>query len=236
MGVGNTFDRWSSRVANIWTFAGAVVPGTIAAFVIGSASKSIGWISHLGAFGVLSSALIAFFLTTVSISLMSRASLWRVEARNRSRLSGDSSPFDPMQTIFQNKRIKVTDLVNPYDQVVLNKKFINCEIIGPANIFVVFNNAKFLRNHFDHADAIEIRDDAIPQNAIGFAGCDFEQCRFFKVSMLFQANSRKAADQIIANLNWLTDIEPAVPALEDQSGSENSLRRFFRKVVGAGRD
>lgn len=225
--ISTVLDKWLNRLATAWTFIGPIVPGTLAAIVIGGASKGVAWIAQYGAFGIFVSGLSAFALTSVSIALISRGKLWRVEAANRSRLSGVSSPFDPMQPIFQNKRIKLTDLINPYDQVVLDKKFINCELIGPANILIIFSGAKFISNNFDQSDAVEIRDNAVPQNAIAFARCDFEKCRFFKVSMLFQTNSRQAADQLITDLNWLTAVDGPELKLISETGEKNSVRKFF---------
>lgn len=232
MGYSDAYDRWTGRIATAWTFLGPIVPGTAAAIVIGAAATSVSWISNFGFLGISCAALLAFFLGSASFALIGRGKLWRAIAAKKARLSQHSSPFDPMETIFQNKRIMVTDLVNPYDQIVLGKKFINCEIIGPANLLVIFSNAKFMRNNFADSDAVEIRDNAIPQNAIAFANCDFEGCRFFKVSMLFQSSSRKAADQLISNLNWLTEVEEPMLALTDET-PEGKRKTFWQRLKGS---
>lgn len=114
----------------------------------------------------------------------------------------------------------------------MNKKFINCEIIGPANIFIVFANAKFTGNGLEFSDAVEIRDNAIPNNAVAFANCDFEKCRFFKVTMLFQTQARKEADKLITNLHWLTEIEEPSLELEENSTEKKGFKNFFRRLTG----
>jgi hypothetical protein len=209
-----------------------VLPG-IMAVVIGFLASGVHWVNQFGHFGWAVAALGAFFVSSAALALLAKAKMWRTMAKDRTRLSSDSSPFDPMDDIFQNKRIKITDLVNPYDQVVMNKKFINCELIGPANIFIVFTNAKFANNNFDKSDAVEIRDNALPMNAIAFGNCDFEKCRFFKVTMLFQTSSRKFADTIISNMNWLTQIEEPLLALENKAEARRGFKGFLRRATGA---
>ncbi|WP_397603386.1 hypothetical protein [Sphingorhabdus sp.] len=65
---------------------------------------------------------------------------WKLDAKIKDRLSSDSSPFDPMATVFENKRIFLKDLAPAGRRFVLKKKFINCEIIGPGNIVVALGH------------------------------------------------------------------------------------------------
>lgn len=139
--------------------------------------------------------------------------------------------IDPMDSIFQNKRIYITDLVNPYDQVVANKKFISCELIGPANIIPLVGAGKFTGNNLNYCDSVEIREGADPNNAILLFNCDFENCKFFKTTFLFQEKFREQADKIITNMNWLTAIEEPVLALEDKPNAETGIGARFRRLI-----
>lgn len=223
-------DRWLGRLSGAYTFS-PLLPAGLVGVVFGFLSQGVEWISQFGLFGWLSAGICAFAITGFGFATVARAQLWRVESKGRTQLSGESSPLDPMEPIFRNKRIKIIDLINPYDQVVLNKKFIDCEIIGPANILIMFNRSKFHNNNFERSDSIEIRDDAIPQNATNIVECDFEGCRFFKVSMLFQSSSRKAADELITSQNWLTFVDEPKLFIEDQSNERSRLSAFFRRTT-----
>ena len=101
-------DRWFSRGANavsLW----AVVPGLIAA-VSAYLSTGVSWINALGAWGWFMSGLGAFVLSAVAFALLARARLWRLEAKDRARVQGDSSPFDAMAKVYEGKRLYLRDL------------------------------------------------------------------------------------------------------------------------------
>jgi hypothetical protein len=55
---------------------------------------------------------------------------WRADARIKEHLSSDSSPFDPMAKVYENKRLFLKDLAPAGRRLVFGKTFINCEIIG----------------------------------------------------------------------------------------------------------
>jgi hypothetical protein len=42
-----------------------------------------------------------------------------------------------MDITFTQRRINIYDLVSPIDQSIKGKTFIDCEFIGPANIFII---------------------------------------------------------------------------------------------------
>lgn len=102
-------DKWFSRGANaatFWTF----VPAGLFSVVIGFASSGVTWINQFGAFGWLSSGLLAFVLASFGFAAIVRARLWLIDARYRSKLASGSSPFDPMATVYQNQRELYTKL------------------------------------------------------------------------------------------------------------------------------
>jgi len=42
--------------------------------------------------------------------------------------------IDPMQSVFERKRILITDLLPPIGRSIVGKSFTDCEIVGPANV------------------------------------------------------------------------------------------------------
>ncbi|QGY80817.1 hypothetical protein [Sphingorhabdus lacus] len=205
-----------TRLSEIVTFWTALPAGAVA-LMSGYLSSGVSWIAALGPFGVFSAGLMGFFLSSLGLAAITKNRLWRLQVDTAKRLIGESSPFDPMESIFVDKRIKIADLINPYDQIIIGKKFINCELIGPANIIPMLGNGKFTGNRFDQSDSVEIRNDAKPSNAIGFVDCDIENCRFFRVTIFWQQGARKIADEIITSQNWLTVMEDSQLALEDRT-------------------
>jgi len=150
-------------------------------------------------------------LTIVGIVLIwaasARATLWRIEARRIAKIEGDSSRFDPMAMVYQDKRLYLRDLAPLGRRQVVQKKFLNCEIIGPGTIMVGLRSSDQLPfpimkdTHTFDVDCIEVDPSPGPgrgsQLAVSFVDCDFEGCRFYHLTLLFTGRDNE-------NLNWIT--------------------------------
>ncbi|KEO89974.1 hypothetical protein EH32_03010 [Erythrobacter litoralis] len=157
-----------------------------------------------GAFGWFCVALFTFFISAAALALLSRTRLWRVEAKVREKLSGESSPFDPMAKEYHNKRLFISDLAPAGRKFVIGKTFHNCEIIGPGTIKlltrsdankpwpVVTNNVMFF------TDCIETDPTANSESAIFFPDCSFHGCHFFNLTLMFDERTDGVG------WNWIT--------------------------------
>ena len=232
-GVSTKAGRW------FWASLGnlAIIVGWIASFALPAwavaatetifANQPLSWVVA-GFLGVLSAAV---------ITLVAGAgrNLW-VTAGVRNRFYRQNDRFNPMESVFQQQRIAIADLVNPLEQVVKNKKFIGCEIVGPANIVPFLNtrgSSRFSGNNFAMCDVIEIGEGVVPQNAIGFVDCDFEDCQFYKVNLLFQSQAVSLADSMIKDLQWITPREPKLLTLTAdtaQATNEGNVQPDTRNV------
>lgn len=138
-----------------------------------------------------------------------RAQLWSDDAKLRRRLTEGKSPFDPMERVHRDKRLFLSDLAPAGRKEVKSKTFINCEIIGPGNIVVdipakVGDPLPHLRNvNLTDVDCIQISGEVLPKNAVQFAGCDFIDCEFFSLSLLFVHRTNES-------LTWITPKLPPV--------------------------
>lgn len=160
-------------------------------------------INQFGPFGWFASALVSFLISAIAFGVIARSRLWRVEARSRARTLGDSSPFDPMARVFESKRLYLRDLAPLGRKKVTGKSFINCEIIGPGTAVLLLQSDPskppnaFKDNHIFDVDCIEIDPKITSQLAIEFWDCDFKDCNFYHLSLLF---IRREND----TLNWIT--------------------------------
>ena len=195
-------DGWYGRLG---TFVGIyqAIPAGIVAAMSAYFSQSVGWIAALGPFGWLASGILAFLATSTGMWMLARSRLLRVEARTRERIAGDGSPFDPMERVYRNKRLYLRDLAPLGRKRVKDKKFINCEIIGPGTAIIGLDtdpsNARSIMrdcNTFD-VDCIQIDTERVSHLAIGFWDCDFEGCDFYHMTLLFMHRSNET-------LHWIT--------------------------------
>jgi len=50
-------------------------------------------------------------------------------------LSKTSDAINPLDNVFNRRRIKIQDLIDPFTHEVRGKTFTDCDLVGPANIF-----------------------------------------------------------------------------------------------------
>ncbi|MDP3677107.1 MAG: hypothetical protein Q8R44_18725 [Novosphingobium sp.] len=136
-------------------------------------------------------------------AMWSRARLWKIQAIERERVAGESSPFDPMEQVYRDKRIYLRDLAPLGRKVVAQKKFFNCEIIGPGTAVIGLDSnpqqrRSFMRDCNTHdVDCIEIDPSVSSNLAISFWDCDFDGCNFYHMTLLFISRSNDT-------LHWIT--------------------------------
>lgn len=133
---------------------------------------------------------------------------------------GDSSPFDPMARVYENKRLYLRDLAPVGRKQVVGKSFINCEIIGPGTAILGLRSSEskpfpvMKDSHTFDVDCIEF-DPARQSNlAISFLDCDFAECKFYHMTLLFMSRENDT-------LNWITPDFRQMRFLENP-GSETS--------------
>lgn len=196
------FFRFFGRGADALAFWSLVPSGGIAV-VSGYLSTSVGWISQFGAFGWFSVGLFAFLASSASFALIAKTKLWRLQAKERARIMGDSNPFDPMARVYENKRLYLRDLAPVGRKKVIDKRFIGCEIIGPGTAVIGLrshNDKPFPQmkncNTFD-VDVVQINPACNSFLAVDFVDCDFDGCNFYHMTLLFTGRENQ-------NLNWIT--------------------------------
>lgn len=58
-----------------------------------------------------------------------------VRSRYDARFMRQSGGVDPLSKVVEGKRIYLSDFILPSNPYVNGKNFVDCEIVGPANIF-----------------------------------------------------------------------------------------------------
>jgi hypothetical protein len=132
-----------------------------------------------------------------------KAKLLRMTAEHRKVVDGESSSFDPLAKVYENKRLYLRDLAPMGRRQVREKTFINCEIIGPGSAVVGLRSSdqKPFPSMRDCAsydvDCIEIDPAKQSVLAVSFPDCDFIGCQFFHMALLFTSRENDT-------LHWIT--------------------------------
>lgn len=94
--------------------------------------------------------------------------------------------INPLDETFSNTRIFLNDFVLPSDTQIKNKTFIDCEIVGPANIYLHANNYLKETHNSTLIDAVRLEPNPVIYNAFSFENCVFRRCSFHKITLFVQ--------------------------------------------------
>lgn len=152
-----------------------------------------------------------------------------IRARYDARLIESSGIVNPMDRTLEGKRIFVDHLVLPSHPHILNKTFVDCEIIGPANIYLV-EGSQAVENKLPRIDAVFIAPGHKFHNGVAFHACLFKGCSFQRITIFVDElgyNSHKDSSL----LRWVTqhprsenevDTRNTVPGQDNESSAERT--------------
>jgi hypothetical protein len=140
--------------------------------------------------------------------------------RNRydAKLLANGGAIDPLAKTFESKRIYLNEFALPSKPLIEGKTFIECELIGPANVVLVSGNT-VTDQQLPICDAILIAEGADPSNGYVFRNCIFRNCSFVRVTFMVTSAELDAAKR----MDWLRWI-----SVSPEGGSELFLDRQFQ--------
>jgi hypothetical protein len=139
-----------------------------------------------------------------------------INSRYNSQLLAKSGYVDPMSKTFENKRIFLAEFCLPSEPHIEGKAFINCDIVGPANVILRHNN-QIADHKLPICDAVLVRSDKAPANGVYIDNCTFRGCSFKRLTIVVP----QLAYDNFAHLDWLNwlnveDVEPQLPGLQPE--------------------
>jgi hypothetical protein len=124
--------------------------------------------------------------------------------------------INPLDAMFNSRRIRLVDLAPPIGPFITGKTFIDCEIIGPANI--MFSSCHFQQCGGEVVDGIVIKAPFQPSNGFGFKNCTFTRCKFYLLTFMITEADFQFFYENHGGLNWITE-RPNEPPLPIGPGS-----------------
>jgi hypothetical protein len=174
---------------------------------VAEALAPYGWL----AWGVVGIAT-AFVITLVFV-MAAWAKKIRVRAKYDSLLLDQGSLVNPMDGVFERKRILLSAFALPSHPYIENKTFINCDFIGPANIYFLAGNAA-QEIRAPRFDAVWLAPTAQFFNGYTFKNCVFRNCSFQRITM-FASLENYEAWRNLPFVNWI-GIHPSPAHLEER--------------------
>ncbi len=133
---GISLGQWAyDRIANNWE-------RIVAAFIAGGGMSYLAsitdWMAKWGPFGIGAAGLAAALSTLVGLawasSLRAQAKVRSAEAVAVEKWKERVDDVNPLAPEFHTKRLRVSDIAHPITRRIARKRFIDCELMGPANL------------------------------------------------------------------------------------------------------
>jgi hypothetical protein len=150
------------------------------------------------------------FLSVVFLAInKAREVLLRITI-SRAYYSSHVTTMNVLESTFQRERININDFVHPFHRIVKGKTFIDCEIIGPAN--VIFQStprggSAMSKCDLDGSRAVVIKEHIPVPFSIVLLDCTFLRCTIFGLTIF----ATEAARPVFAEMPeefWLTPTGP----------------------------
>jgi hypothetical protein len=150
-----------------------------------------------------------FFVMICALLLAVARRLW-VRSNYDARMLPKGPLVDPMHRTFEGKRIFLNEFMLPSHPLIEGKTFVDCEIIGPANLYLHFGN-RVDESQFPRCDAVLLGAGKEFNNGVILRNCTLRRCSFQRITW-FVSPSEYAGSKNSNWLNWITD-DPSKPEL-----------------------
>lgn len=200
-------DRIESRIA-LWKIAstsGILSIGGVSAWI----ASVTDWLDQYGAVAWWFAGLCGALITTLIVLAFARIRYEWDKASATRKWKEQTDGVNPLEPEFHKLRIGIQEFVNPMNPRISNKKFYDCELIGPANLYLHANNT-FLNSLFLNCDIIALDPNranrkVIVNNAIALEDSELHGCQIMRCTLLLDANLVPAFQKMGAK--FLTIIE-----------------------------
>ena len=194
---------WVARVIP-WLFQSWGTPAW--ALVVGSmtgwAAHSTEWLQPWGNIGIVFCVLGAL-LVALLVSLMFQYIRRIAQLTNYERKFIERNPgINPLDKSFQNKRIYLAEFALPSWHIIEGKTFVDCEIKGPANIFLDASQATNMPPPV--IDAVVLDPSAQFNHGFVFRNCNLHGCSFHRITVFVPASAEQDYRTSAPALNWIS--------------------------------
>jgi hypothetical protein len=195
---GVTLGQWIyDRLANNWPLLSSTLGG--GAVIVYTASITE-WLKPWGpiAYATLGlGAALTIFVIFASFFWLYASGKVKIALSRYSDASLAASTINPLDDNFVKRRIRLSDFANALQRKIRAVKFQDCEIYGPALIFL--NGCHFGAADIINCDFVILSDTARPHTLTWFESCIFERCQFCMVTMFVTQDQANQLKQVVGD-------------------------------------
>jgi hypothetical protein len=115
------------------------------------------------------SVLVIWVGLAIAANLRAKASLKYYEARAIKKWQEQVATVNPLLPEFNRQRLNFLHLAHPVTNRISGKRFVDCELLGPANILIINGNCSYMK--FINCDVVIVKSGAVIRNAIALEDC-----------------------------------------------------------------
>jgi uncharacterized membrane protein YeaQ/YmgE (transglycosylase-associated protein family) len=226
-------DRLESRLA-LWSVIGG---SSVVGVITGWLSRGVELIDQFGWFGWWVAGLLGALVTALFLLSLAWMHYAWVHARTRQKWSEQVDDFNPLDDDFRTKRMKIYDLMHPLSKRITGKRLYDCELIGPANVFL-FQDSRFYRVGFMDCTVVVLWPDAtgrlFPGNSVVVERTEMHGGSIWGATLLIPPHSLVPFLRWGRNSRRLPEIQRLTPnrlqALQQKRRAELPPRQFVPHV------
>ncbi len=203
-----------------WLLAGVPIMGILTAW----ASSYSQWVTHFGAVGWIFSGLVASILLSalVLLGVLIRSSWIRGSALRK--WATDVNDINPMDRDFRKKRMEFNSIAHPFSNSIEDKRFYDCDLIGPANIFL-HQDLELHNVEYIGCDIVVLASDSSgrvsPGNSIALRRVELHGCKVFGATIMIPRQLVHTFHQMGAKFKTLTGVNEIDNLLHQSGPREN---------------
>lgn len=216
----DNLDRFFSSLEWRWSLAN-LLWGTSALLATGLPAWAVWTMNLLSDFAPLSwvgAGFSGFLLFCLGFWVYAQARFRVVRARFASRSLEKGGNANPMEQVFERRRIFLNEFALPSSPFITDKTFVDCEIIGPCNIYLIAG-CNVSETKLPNCDAIVLDSESKPFNAYGFIDCTFRRCSFQRVTFIL-AEQEYENFKHLTWMQWISGVPEQIPVLDAPKGEE----------------
>lgn len=198
-------DRASTFISAYTTINGGIVVsgGAIAAW----AAWATEVFQTYSPFSWVISGMVGALVVALALWAAAYASDRRVIRDIRAQHQNKPNSANPLESSFRKERINIHDMAPPWDNKIVGKTFIECQLIGPANILFLSSDGGYssiTNMKLIDSSAAELKPDHIPAASVIFQDCIITGCTLVKVVLMVHQPFADESARRISGIHWIT--------------------------------
>lgn len=173
-------------------------------------------LSQYAPFSWIASGLGGALIVALIILMVAFGRLKWAQASATNKWRESVAAISPLEDTFRSQRIRFSDLISPIRPEIRNKTFIDCEMIGPANLAMLATRpggGGFNGTGFVDCDWIVVKDKTRIYNGALLVDCNFLRGVVYKATFYIVAEHALMMAKELPDLQWLNPpIPPVAPS------------------------